>query len=125
MPGTIPVEPSVPDQQFTTTLTGIVYDIRVRWNTRDESWYMDVRDKAGVAIQLGIRLVLGSTLGLASGNPLRPEGRFILIDTSGENREATLDDLGTRVVLQFESWAEMNATLSAVEAVELALLGSS
>lgn len=27
-----------PDQTYTVTLDGVDYDIRLRWNTRDESW---------------------------------------------------------------------------------------
>ncbi len=120
MPVLLPITPSVPDQQFTTTLAGVVYQIRAKWNTRDESWYMDLRTPSGDPIRLGLRLVLGAKIGRQCADPRMPAGTFVLIDTSKEDREATLDDMGTRVVLQFTSHAEvaaMDASLDAADAL--------
>lgn len=32
--------PDSPDVVFTTILDGVAYDLRIQWNTRDESWYL-------------------------------------------------------------------------------------
>ena len=32
--------PDYPDTIFTTVLDSVAYDIRLQWNTRDESWYL-------------------------------------------------------------------------------------
>lgn len=109
MPLTIPFTPSDADQRFTISLVGTLYQLRAKWNIRDDSWYLDIRDETGEAILLGIRLVLGSEVGRRCADERYPAGRFEVIDTSGEDVEAGLDDFGEdrRVQVQFVSFAEI------------------
>ncbi len=74
-----------------------------RWNVRANNdagaWFMDVRDENEQAIILGVKLVLGVNLCRRSTHPFFERNLLRLVDLSRLNREATLDDLGGRVVL--------------------------
>lgn len=98
--------PSVPDQRFTTTLVGVTFAMRVRWNSRDESWYLSIYDLLGNRIRVGIRLMLGTFL-RSNARADFPAGSFRMVDTSGQKLDARFDDLGTRVKLKFTSHREV------------------
>ena len=64
---------------------------------------MDILTDEEVMLRAGIKIVLGAVLG---GPPLDarfPRGLLTAVDTSGENREATFEDLGSRVEVIFVS----------------------
>lgn len=99
-------------QRGIALLPGAAYGITLRWNALDRvviddevvsdgAWYMDVLDGDDVPIARGIKLVLGTYPGRQSADPLFLFGAFVIVDTSGEHREARFDDLGTRVVLAY------------------------
>ncbi len=104
----IQVAPSIADQVFSVLLAGEVFGVRVRWNGRDESWYMHLYDADGAAIRLGIRLVLG-TFFRSNSDPRFPKGSLRMVDTSGQGVEARFDDLGVRVKLKFTPYTEIIA----------------
>lgn len=92
------------------TQSGVVldnkpYNIRLRWNAIDAAWYMDVREQDDSPIVSGAKLVLGVYVGRQSTHDLFLRGAFFLVDTANtdgtKGREATFDDLGTRVVLSY------------------------
>jgi hypothetical protein len=85
-----------------TTLDGVDFALDVRWNSREESWYLDINTSDGIAIKQGIKIVLGAKLGVTS-HPLRPTGTFLAVDLSGAGLKPTLDDLGTRVIVLYYS----------------------
>lgn len=104
MPQVLPLVPSVGDYTFTTTINGNTYNFRVRWNARASLWFIDVADPSNVPIASGIAVVLGEPLGIsfAYTDPFMT-GRFFARDTTGANREATFDDLGLRVIVEYWS----------------------
>lgn len=102
----LPLVPSVPSYRVGTQLDGVQYVLDVRWNGRDGAWYMDILDEAAVAIRSGVKIVLGAFLGRRTVNPAFPAGLLVAADLSGEGRDATLDDLGTRVVVYFYTFDE-------------------
>jgi hypothetical protein len=106
----LPVVPSIPSYNFSSTLE--VYDdsgetvpavflFDVYWNTRAGSWFMHVFEADGTPIRHGIRIVLGTILGGRSVDRRFPAGALKAEDLSGKGIEATLDDLGTRVVIYY------------------------
>lgn len=111
MPQRLPLIPSVPAYQFGTTLDGIQYLFNIRWNTREEAWYMDILKEDETPIRHGIKVTLGSFLGRRSVNPDFPPGVLMAYDTSQENRDAGFDDLGTRVVVFFYTLDEFREFL--------------
>lgn len=99
MPVLLPLEPSIGHYRRSTTLSSrlVIYD--VRWNGRDEAWYLSLYDQDEEPIALGLRIVLGVPLARRSTNQSRLPGMLIAEDLSGEAREAGFDDLGIRVVV--------------------------
>lgn len=96
---TIPLEPGEPEQLHEIALDGEVYVLRLRWNTRDDAWYLDVRERDGqTAIALSLKVVLGVALGKTYQHPLFA-GALFVIDESNTGAEAGLNDLGSRVPL--------------------------
>lgn len=74
-----------------------------RWNSsangRRGCWYMDVLDQDAKPIAQGVKLLLGVNLCRTYTHEIIARNLLRLVDTSRQGREATLDDLGTRVVL--------------------------
>jgi hypothetical protein len=96
-----------PITKFSTTIDGVQYGFRARWNSRDNydpatrtsagSWYFDVADASGDPIMSGVKIVLGAFLGRQVKHPLFRDGVIAAVDLSGKGREATIADLGDRV----------------------------
>ena len=100
----IPFEGGLAFQEFDTVLDGTPFTIRQRWNTRDAAWIMDLLDVNGNPIFVGAKIVLGVALGRRVTDPRLP-GFFLAVDlaakTPNEERDATFDDIGTRVAVYF------------------------
>lgn len=90
-------------------LDGVTYTLQIRWNVRASSWYMDVLDEAGgtvVAGGAGHRLVANWPLG-AYRTGRQPPGAFLCEDTSGQDLDPALADLGTRCRLLYFTASEL------------------
>lgn len=101
MPQQLPMTSAFPSYRFGTSLNGEQYTIDVRWNGRDEAWYMDVLTEEGTPIRRGIKLVLGALLGGRCIDPGFPDGVLIAADLARLGRDATVEDLGERVAVYF------------------------
>lgn len=83
-----------PDQTYTVTLDSVDYDIRLRWNTRDESWQMQIGlsgDDPSVTFKV--------TNGIDLLKPYKyldavPDGQLYMIDTVKINGRANYSDTG-------------------------------
>lgn len=53
----ISVNPASPAQRLSTTLRSFEYRLRVYYNSRTESWYVDLADADGTELVSGVRLV--------------------------------------------------------------------
>lgn len=107
MPVAIPLDATDPFYRVGVTLEDIPYILDVRWNGRDGAWYFDLLDVAEDPVRCGIKIVLGAFLGIRSRDPRMFPGTLVAEDTSGESRDATIDDLGTRVVVYYYTAAEL------------------
>jgi hypothetical protein len=108
---TLPLVPSLPNYRVGTTIIDTLYLLDVRWNSRDQAWYMDILDSEEAVIRRGIKLVLGTYIGRTSNHPLFRNGVFVVMDRSGEGRDAGLDDMGTRVLVRYYSSDDVVAGL--------------
>lgn len=99
MPTQIPLVPGDPNYRLETTIDGVPYIMDMRWNSRDAAHYMDLYTEDETPIVLGLKLVLGVYLGRYINHTLFRNGAFVMVDTSGQRRDATLDDIGARVQL--------------------------
>ena len=95
----VPLTPSTPRYRQEVTIAGTPYLFDVRWNSRAEVWFLDLLQIDETPIRQGIAMVLGTWLGLRTARTSVdfPPGLIYMQDLSGENRDATFDDLGTRV----------------------------
>lgn len=114
MPVALPLVPSVPSYRVGTALDGVNYILDVYWATEEDSpaggsWYFHLRDENAAMIRAGIRIVLGAFLGRRSVDKRFPRGVLIAADLSGDDRDAGIDDLGTRVVVYFYTPEEVAA----------------
>ena len=102
----LPLVGSLAFQTFGTTLGSTPYVMNWYWNTRDSAWYFDLLDQNESQIVSGVKVVLGIPLARRCIDPRGPDGVLIAGDLSGQGLDATLDDLGTRVVVYFYPAAE-------------------
>ncbi len=101
MPVMLPLVGAIPDYRVGTTLDGENYILDVRWNYRESAWYFDILTPAEDVVRAGIKIVLGAYLGRRSADDRMPPGLLIASDLSNEGRDATIDDLGSRVVVHY------------------------
>lgn len=118
MPDQIPFDPGIPSQSVRTTLDNKQIVFNARWNARDKiivddvvlsdgAWYLDLYDGDGNVIIKGIKIVLGVNLGRTSNHEFFQLNILRAFDTTNQNREAQLEDLGTRVIVLRYSFDEL------------------
>jgi hypothetical protein len=71
----------------------------VRWNSRDEAWYVDMYTDDGGIVSINEKLVVGAALGRLSRHPIFYEYAFRVVDMTGSGTDPGFDDLNSRVVL--------------------------
>jgi hypothetical protein len=112
----IPFTPSNPFDEFDTQLGSETCRLVQRWNPEDSdgrgAWYLDVLTLEDQPIAHGIKIVLGVPLGRRVQHAIFQNGAIVAIDTSKQGRDATLDDLGTRVRVFYLPTFEIISTLA-------------
>lgn len=79
-------------------LDGTTYQFRVRWNSRDGAWYMDLANEDLTPIAYGLKIVLGARLGAALQHlSFFQEHILTVVDTTSHGLDAAFDDLGDRI----------------------------
>ena len=88
---------SAPEQLFSISLSGTLYDIRVVYNTRQAIWSISIYDRTtsealveGVALLIGVNILNQYNL---------PITNLYMVDTKQLNSDATSDNLGSDVRL--------------------------
>ncbi len=105
----LPLNSDAPHYRVGTTLQGIQYLLDVRWNSREEAWYMTISSVEDIVLIAGIKLVLGVFLTRLSHDERLPDGEFMVSDLSDTSTEATLTDLGERVAVYFIPTEELES----------------
>ena len=108
MPYILPLDPENPNYRVATVLDGASYILDVRWNGRDEAWYMDLLAADETMLRAGMKLVLGVPIYYRSNIDAMPPGAFIATDRSGQQLDAGLDDMGVRVLVMYHPFAELS-----------------
>lgn len=102
----LPCKTDLTDFTFQTDLDGSTYSFRFRWNERLSAWFMDLSDVAGVALASGVRVVVGFPLVVRSRyNTAMPPGSLWASDTSSQDIDPGISDLGNRVQILYYSIA--------------------
>lgn len=98
----IPTPPiGVGKWQTRAEFEGTFFRILYKWNVRNLSWYIDFADDTGTALIRSRRIVLAADIFRPFRHRAIPQGIFSIVDTSGEHREPTLEDLGDRVLFRY------------------------
>lgn len=106
----IPSGSEFPDYTERVELDGEVYQLRFRWNTRAECWFLDIADDAGAPLVYGRRLSVDAAIihQVRHRVGMMP-GELLPFDTTPRQLDATIEDLGTRVVVLYLDAAEVSA----------------
>lgn len=112
MPSQLPIDSSDAIYRVGVTINDVPYLFDVHWNARDGAWYLDVLDVSEDRIKCGIKVVLGVALGWRCADPRFPTGAILAEDLSGAGKDATYDDLGSRVVLYHYTVEELEAMVN-------------
>ena len=105
----LPFIPNEFQYRVNTVVEGTEFIFDMRWNGRDSAWYMDLLDIEGDIIRAGMKIVLGSAIGIRSADARFPDGFFSASDLSNSGVDAGFDDLGVRVVVFFFTFEELEA----------------
>lgn len=103
----LPLRTDLTHYDFGITLDGVAYNFELRWNTRDEAWFLDLRLESGEAVYTGIRVVINWPLALRCRHESHPPGQLLAVDTSGKDAEPGIDDFGSRVLLLYYDAAQI------------------
>ena len=96
--------------QIQTELDGTTFEFVFNWNDREGRWYFDLNDISSNPLVSGRAVVLNtSLLGYLRATPSYPAGDLMVIDTSDSNIDASLTDLGDRVIMIYIPIADISA----------------
>lgn len=93
---------------FQVELVGSTFTVELRYNDRDERYYLGLFDEDGAAIATSIKVVLDQPLLSRVTDPRRPLGEFFAVDVGGG--QPTLDTLGDGVDLVFVPFLDLVST---------------
>jgi hypothetical protein len=97
-----------PDQKVVFTLDGVSYAFRFRYNERGGSWNFDMLDDSGSEIISGRKVTVSWPLfGWRETDSRLPGGRLLACDTTDSDTDPTLEDFGSRVVLEYIEAADI------------------
>jgi len=84
-----------------TTIEEVVYTLGLRYNARMERWVLDIMDAAGEMLLAGVKLLINYPLTRRFVGSIEglPEGHFMIVDETGQERNPTRDDLGDDIKL--------------------------
>lgn len=105
----VPLPKNVPAFVQQTQLDGQTYNLRVHWNEREGSFYLELGDVDGDPIVASRKLVPDWPLIFRVRDDRRPPGELLMVDLTGSGIPPQLDELGERVVLLYFDQAEMDA----------------
>ncbi|TOA18432.1 hypothetical protein CGK32_22730 [Vibrio parahaemolyticus] len=69
---------------FPVNVNGVPLNLRIVWNSRTESWYLDVSDENSNEIELGIRLIVNQPLVVFGAGSWDLDGNFFVSPTATE-----------------------------------------
>ena len=97
----IPTDTSLATYTFSVELEEIVFNFRMQFNERDQSWFFDLLTEDGDPIREGIKVVTGFPLLRLIATAGRPPGELFALDTTGADRRAGLNDLGGEILFVY------------------------
>lgn len=91
-----------PDYSFSAELAGATYQLALRWNDREQAWFLDLSSEDGVEVLMGAKVVLNWPLLKRLVGTTRPLGELVAVATQpGASDPPQLTELGQSVILTF------------------------
>ncbi len=81
-----------------TTLDGVTYRLRFKFNGRDDAYYLELRNLDGTLARAGIRVVEDFPLLRLFRGRDRPQGEILVVATQDLRRPPRLEELGDSFV---------------------------
>lgn len=98
------------DYRQRVAFDGTTFELRFRWNTRMQAWFMDVLDEDRNTVVYARRCIIEWTMLRQSRHvDGAPAGELINIDTTQRDVPPTLEDFGTRVLMMYLDAEEIAA----------------
>lgn len=99
----LPVHSNAPNYEFQIDLEGVIFTLEFSYNTRSGRWHMSILDSTAEILYVGdIPILINLALHDQYIIPELPLGRFIAIDETGQNNEATRETFGNEIKLLYE-----------------------
>lgn len=90
-----------PLYEFEVELDGVLFRLDMNFNSRQQTWFMNLRDADGTMLRSGVPIVSGFPLLARMVQQSRPAGTLMAVPVSGEIDAATLEQLGLDVILTY------------------------
>jgi len=87
---------------FVVELDGAEYQLFMKYNEREDAWYLDVADTYGNPIRSGMKMVCNFPFMRTCMIETRPPGEFLALDTLTPPRDPGLTDMDQRIELVYE-----------------------
>jgi hypothetical protein len=105
----LPTRADAPYYDFEIELEQRSFLFTFRWNARDDAWIFDLATGDGEAILSGRKVTLGMPLLARFRDARLPAGDLLALDTTGQDVEPGLEELGGRVVLLYVEAGDLPA----------------
>jgi hypothetical protein len=90
----IPARNDLPWYQFKITLSGVIYTLVFRYNTRMQRWILDIADPAGNQIITGLVLLIERLVTSQYVTLALPPGPLFALDDTNQDAQPTLFSFG-------------------------------
>lgn len=97
----IPKLPSS-NYEFRIDLEGSTYNLSLKYNKRENRWYLNIKDEQDNPIVMGIKMVLNTSLVERFQDDRLPPGTLFLLNQTDINVDPGLEDFGTEIILLYE-----------------------
>lgn len=87
----VPLQSNLPWYQFQITLSGNLYTLTMRFNTRTNRWILDIGDSANNPLVVGLPILIQQNVNGQYVVTGLPNGFFYSLDNSGKGQQPTLN----------------------------------
>lgn len=98
----LPVTSNFSSYIFTIELESVIYEFRLRYNSRAAIWKIDISKSDGTKMLSGIPIFSNSSINSQYANPDLIPGALTALDTENLGKDADNTDFGTRVKLLYQ-----------------------
>jgi len=91
--------------EFTTTIADVVLNIRIDYNSRASTWYIEIYDEFETLLVGSKALVIGYNIFNNVDMEGLPDGTLFTMNFLDDYANPTADNLGTDVLIMFEASA--------------------